>query len=103
MKNTSLLLMCFIILSGCAVDHDRTDIGFGLAYHSDIKKTEDGSWQAAVEASLLRGRIGGAKALVTQDAVNKCLSENKSMKIIKDETDSHLWVNGVARLTFRCV
>jgi hypothetical protein len=103
MKNVAILMFSIVtVLSGCAIDHDRTDVGFGLAYHSDVKRNDDGSWQAAVETSLMRGRIGGAKALATEDAVNKCRSENKAMKVVKDETDSHLWLNGVARLTFRC-
>lgn len=97
------LVFAASILSGCAVENDRTDVGAGLAYHSDIKPAGDGTWQAAVEASLLRGRIGGAKSLVIQDAVDKCHSEGKAMKVIRDETESHLLINGVARLTFRCI
>lgn len=90
-------------LAGCAVDNARPDVGAGMAYYSDIKRNADGTYVAAVEASPLRGRIGGAKALVAKDASDKCQSMGKSMKVVRDETESHLLVNGVARLIFSCV
>ncbi|EUM16599.1 hypothetical protein L465_00413 [Enterobacter sp. BIDMC 29] len=96
-------LVLIFLSSGCAVENDRTDVGVGLAYHSNISKNTDGTYTAAVEASPLRGRISGAQALVTQDAVEKCHTLNKGMKVVKDETESHLLINGVARLTFKCI
>lgn len=93
----------FLVSTGCAVQNDRTDIGWvGLSYHADITENSDGSYYAEVEAALMRGRIGGAEALVTKDASDKCHSLGKAMKIIKKETESHLLINGVARLTFNC-
>lgn len=89
--------------AGCAVQNDRTELGaVGLSYHANIKENADGSYYAEVEAALLRGRVGGAEALVTKDASDKCASLDKAMKVIKKETESHLLVNGVARLTFSC-
>lgn len=97
------LIIGSMLLAGCAVENDHTDVGFGLAYHSNIKENADGSYLAAVEASALRGRKGGAQKLVTADALKKCDSLGKRMEVIKDETESHLLINGVARLTFRCI
>lgn len=96
-----VFLVC--LLTGCAVDNAHTDIGAGVAYHSGVTPAGDGIWQAAVEASPFRGRIRGAKALVIQDALEKCGSEGKSMKVMTEQTESHFLINGVARLTFRCV
>lgn len=92
-----------VVLSGCAVKDARPDVGVGMAYVSDIRQNADGTYLAAAEASPLRGRVGGAQALVAKEATEKCRSLGKSLKVIKDETESHLWVNGVARMTFACV
>ncbi|CAI1929757.1 hypothetical protein AB6825_14830 [Serratia proteamaculans] len=100
----TLLLGAALILSGCAVKNDNTRVGFiGLSYHSNIEKLPDGNYTAAVEASPGRGRVTGAEALVAKDATDFCKQQNKAMKEVKSETDSHLLINGVAKLVFQCV
>lgn len=100
----TLLLSTALILSGCAVKNDSTRVGFiGLSYHTNIEKLPDGNYTAAVEASPGRGRITGAEALVAKDAADYCHQQNKAMKEVKSETDSHLLINGVAKLVFQCV
>ncbi|MEX3174979.1 hypothetical protein AB4M04_23195 [Serratia quinivorans] len=100
----TLLLGTALLLSGCAVKNDETRVGFiGLSYHSNIEKLPNGDYTAAVEASPGRGRVTGAEALVAKDAADYCKLQNKAMKEVKSETDSHLLVNGVAKLVFQCV
>jgi hypothetical protein len=104
MRFYTLLLGTALILSGCAVKNDNTRVGFiGLSYHSNIEKLPNGDYTAAVEASPGRGRVTGAESLVTKDAADYCKLQNKAMKKVKTETDSHLLVNGVAKLVFQCV
>ncbi|MBQ4852594.1 hypothetical protein J8L98_11950 [Pseudoalteromonas sp. MMG013] len=102
-KKVLSLIAVLLMSTGCAVQHDKTEFGaIGLSYHSDIVENTDGSYYAEVEAALTRGRIGGAEGIVTKSAVEKCASLGKAMKVVKKETESHLLINGVARLTFRC-
>ncbi|KWN68693.1 hypothetical protein WM23_04715 [Burkholderia ubonensis] len=97
-----MLGMLIMVGAGCAVDVARTDVGAGLAYHADVKQNDDGTYAAAVEASLFRGRIEGARSLATKDAQEKCQSMGKQVNVVNEETGSNLLVNGVAKLTFRC-
>jgi hypothetical protein len=102
-KKVIPLIAVLLMSTGCAVQNDRTELGaVGLSYHSDITENDDGSYYAEVETALFRGRITGAEALVIKDATDRCSSLGKAMKIIKKETESHLLINGVARLTFSC-
>ncbi|AVR66478.1 MULTISPECIES: hypothetical protein [Pseudomonas aeruginosa group] len=92
-----------IVLQGCAVKNDRTELGFiGLSYHADIKEVADGLYRAEVEASPGRGRIRGAKAAAYEDAVKYCEAQSKAARVVKERTDSHVLINGVARLDFSC-
>ncbi|ATM74881.1 Uncharacterised protein [Serratia fonticola] len=98
------VVLAGVFLSGCAVKNDKTEVGaIGLSYHSNVEKLADGNYVASVEASLGRGRVSGAQGLVARDAIAYCNAMNKNMKVIKEETDSHLLVNGVAKLTFSCI
>ena len=93
-----------VVLSGCAVQNDKTQFrGLGLTYNSGVTKDSDGNYVAAVEAAPLAGRIGGAEAYVLSNATAYCTKQGKIVKVIKQETDSHLLLNGVAKLTFQCV
>lgn len=96
------LVVLSVLLSGCAVKNDHTDVGLGLAYRSNLVEGADGTFIASAEASLLRGRVGGASELTMQDAEKKCNEMGKKVKVVKNDTDSNLIVNGVSRLTFKC-
>lgn len=97
-------LSAVAFLSGCAVKNDRTNIqGLGMTYNSDIKDLDNGNYFAEVEAAPAAGRISGAIAQVNKNAVEYCKAQNKSMKEIKTESDSHFLINGVARLRFKCI
>jgi hypothetical protein len=105
MKQTAIYIISiatYSLLTACAVDKDRTDVGFGLAYHSKVIEGVDGSYIASVEASLARGRVGGAIELAMDDANKKCAELNKNVKVVRTDADSNFLVNGVARLTFKC-
>lgn len=92
------------ILSGCAVQDDKTQFnGPGLTYQSNVKKLKNGDYYTEVEAAPAAGRISGATGIVNKIASDYCKAQNKAMKEVKSETDSHLLINGVARLTFRCL
>ncbi len=93
-----------VLLTGCAIDHHSTGSrGLGLTYQSAVKPQPDGSFYVEAEAAPLAGRQGGASAVVTEQATNFCSLRKQQMSAVKKELDSHLLVNGVARLTFKCV
>ncbi|AVF38036.1 hypothetical protein [Rahnella sikkimica] len=104
---TSIITTTILIgslLSGCAVQNDKTQFqGLGLTYQSDVKKLENGDYLTEVEAAPAAGRIQGAIGTATKKASDFCRVQNKSMKEVKTEIDTHLLVNGVARLTFKCI
>lgn len=92
------------LLSGCAVQNDKTKFqGLGLTYQSDVKKLNNGDYLTEVEAAPAAGRIQGAIGTATKKASDFCRVQNKSMSEVNTEIDTHLLVNGVARLTFKCV
>ncbi|ARB84863.1 MULTISPECIES: hypothetical protein [Yersinia] len=91
-------------LSGCAVQNDKTQFhGIGLTYQSDIKKLDNGDFFTEVEAAPAAGRIKGAIGTASKKASDFCRAQNKAMKEVKTDIDTHLLVNGVAGLTFQCV
>ncbi|WP_273908560.1 hypothetical protein [Enterobacter bugandensis] len=91
-------------VSGCAVQNDHTQFnGLGLTYRSNVKQLKNGDYYTEVEASPAAGRISGASGAANKIASDYCKVKNKAMKEIKSETDSHLLINGVTKLTFRCV
>ncbi|MBF7982039.1 MULTISPECIES: hypothetical protein [Rahnella] len=104
---TSIITTTILIgslLSGCAVQNDKTQFqGLGLTYQSDVKKLENGDYLTEVDAAPAAGRIQGAIGTATKKASDFCRVQNKSMKEVKTEIDTHLLVNGVARLTFKCI
>ncbi|MDQ2139917.1 hypothetical protein RBI14_17290 [Alcaligenaceae bacterium B3P038] len=105
MRNAFLgaLLIFSTVLTGCAVENDRTEIkGLGLAYHSNVRQLPNGDFYVENEASIGQGRVSGASANANQDASKYCQAMGKSMRVINEEKSSHLLVNGVDRLTFRC-
>lgn len=90
-------------LAGCAVDNQSTGSrGAGLTYQSAVKPLADGSFYLEAEAAPLAGRQSGADATVTSQSENFCALKSKKAVMVKKEFDSHLLVNGVVRLTFRC-
>lgn len=100
----SASVLSIMLLSGCAVKNDSTKLnGLGLTYQSNVSKLSDGRYFTEVEAAPAAGRLPGAMAQATQNAVNYCKLKNQTMKEIKTETESHLLVNGVAKLTFECI
>ncbi|CAH0273146.1 lipoprotein [bacteria symbiont BFo1 of Frankliniella occidentalis] len=99
---TTVLIGSF--LTGCSVQNDKTQFqGLGLTYQSDIKKLDNGDYLTEVEAAPAAGRIQGAVGTANKKASDFCRVQNKSMKEVKTDIDTHLLVNGVARLTFKCV
>ena len=107
LRSTSRLMLAAlvpVVLTACAVDNQYTATrGLGLTYRSDVKALPDGNFFVEAEAAPLAGRQGGARAVVNERAQFFCSERKKSVSVIKNETDSHLLVNGVARLTFACV
>ena len=98
-----LAILTASVTAGCAVQNDRTQIrGLGLSYASDIRKLPNGDYYVENEAAIGQGRISGATANANLDASKYCQSMGKSMRVIKEEKSSHMVVNGVDRLTFRC-
>ncbi|WP_440515040.1 hypothetical protein [Serratia sarumanii] len=106
MKRTivTITLTISALLSGCAVQNDKTQFhGLGLTYQSNIKTLVNGDYMAEVEAAPAAGRINGAIGTASKKASDFCKVKNKAMKEIITEIDTHLLVNGVARLTFQCI
>ncbi|MCU6173000.1 hypothetical protein [Citrobacter cronae] len=106
MKKTLLYVTLFSVItsSGCAVKNDTTSInGLGVTYQSDVKKLENGNYLTEVEVAPTAGRTSTAIARVTKIAVDYCNAQNKTMQEEKKVTGSHLLINGVARLVFRCI
>lgn len=105
MKNIIIpvIIVASTILSGCAVQNDKTQInGLGLTYQADVKTLPNGDYFTEVEAAPFAGQISGAEGAANKKASDYCKAQNKGMKEVKLETDSHVLLNGVARLTFRC-
>lgn len=104
MKKTLLAVaLCAFALSGCAVKNDNTKFrGLALTYNSDVTQDAEGNYVAAVEAALDSGRKSGAEAYALKNATDFCAKQNKTVRVLKNETESHLLINGVARLTFQC-
>ena len=104
MSTIAAIILMGSFLSGCAVQNDKTKFqGLGLTYQSDVKKLNNGDYLTEVEAAPAAGRIQGAIGTATKKASDFCRVQNKSMSEVKTEIDTHLLVNGVARLTFKCV
>jgi hypothetical protein len=104
---TSIIVTSVIvsaILSGCAVQNDKTQFhGLGLTYQSNVKTLDNGNYFTEVEAAPFAGRIKSAIGTATKNASDFCSVKNKAMKEVRMDIDTHLLVNGVARLTFQCV
>ncbi|ARO98827.1 hypothetical protein K08M3_18900 [Vibrio alginolyticus] len=91
-------------LSGCAVKNDKTELqGVGLTYKSEVRALENGTLYVEVEAAPGAGRERGSINSALSIAGDYCLSFGKGVKQLSIETDSHLLVNSVAKLTFECV
>ncbi|MFW2035261.1 hypothetical protein [Acinetobacter junii] len=108
MENIKYISLCILIggvvFTGCAVKNDRTQIeGLGLTYNSNITKDGNGHYVATVEAAPLAGRKEGAENYAIKNANEYCANQNKSMHIVNNQTKSHLIINGVAKLTFKCI
>ncbi|WP_446934817.1 hypothetical protein [Morganella morganii] len=102
-KLFALPIVLGLLLSGCAVKNDNTKFnGLGLTYQSDIQKTDNGHYLASVESAPAAGRQSGAEAQAIKNAAAYCAAQNKAVKVIKTEINSHLVVNGVAHVTFDC-
>ncbi|MGG2098723.1 hypothetical protein ABFY41_14230 [Acinetobacter haemolyticus] len=101
---SELIILSAILATGCAVQNDKTKVrGMGLTYNAEITTDQHGNYISAVEAAPLAGRKGGAESYAMENATKYCNNENKTVKIIKNQTKSHLLVNGVAKLTFTCI
>lgn len=102
-----IALLCLVptmFVMGCSVNNDKSDFhGMGLTYQSEVKNLKDGLYYTEVEAAPSAGRVKGATATAIMKASDFCKSQNKLMQEVNKEIDTHLVVNGVARLTFRCV
>jgi hypothetical protein len=100
------LLACTLsvgLLTGCAVDSKNSGWhGIGKTYQSEVKRLPDGNFFVEVEAAPLAGRQSGASQVATDLANNHCALSQKKMTVVKQEADSHLLINGVSRLTFKC-
>lgn len=105
MKNFIILsALLTIALTGCAVQKDKTQFnGLGLTYNSDVTQDQNGNYVAAVEAAPDAGRKKGAEGAALKKAVDYCLAQNKNLNVVNKEISSHLGVNGVAKVTFKCV
>ena len=104
MKNVILISTTLLVLSGCAVENDKVGVNMvGATYESDIKQLGNDQYYIEAEAALLAGRIGGALKVVKTDAEIFCKEKGKQLQMLKETTDSHLLVNGVAKLTFKCI
>lgn len=100
---TTLALIA-LTLSACSVKNDKTQInGIGLTYQTDVTVNKNGDYSVDVEAAPGAGRISGAEGASIKIAAEYCQAKNKAVKLLKNETDSHMLINGVSRLTFRCV
>jgi hypothetical protein len=106
-KKSYIFLMVIssaLFLSGCAVEHDDTGFsGLGFTYKSNVKQQSDGSYFVEAEAALAAGRITGAKGVVNDQATKFCAAQNKTVNVIDMQEDSHLLINGVVRMTFKCI
>jgi hypothetical protein len=98
-----LAITTILALTGCAVKSDKVGMSGvgGLTYSSNVKTLADGTFYTESEAAPAAGRKAGALEAVQSTAESFC--KDKSVKIIKKTTDSHLIINGVAKLTFSCI
>jgi predicted outer membrane protein len=100
---TLAIALVSAFLTGCAVDNQSTGTrGIGFTYQSAVKPLPEGNFFIEAEAAPLAGRQDGALAVATEQASNFCALRKQQMSIVKKELASHLIVNGVARLTFKC-
>jgi predicted outer membrane protein len=91
------------LLAGCAVDSKNSGWhGAGKTYQSEVKRLPDGNFFVEVEAAPLAGRQSGAQQVATDLANNHCALRQQKMTVVKQEAGSHLLINGVSRLTFKC-
>lgn len=107
MKKQLLTIACLFsalgLLSACAVDKEKTTLsGIGLAYQSNVKTLPDGAYYVEVEAAPAAGRVAGARGVATNLAYEHCKKMNKKMSIVEMSEDSHLLINGVVKLKFKC-
>ena len=94
--------LSLLFLSACAVKADDIDVGFGLIYTQAIFQLEDGSFISAAEASLMRGRIEGARTYALERAIEKCSKEGKNIRYISEESHSNFLLNGISKINFSC-
>ena len=79
-----------LLMGGCAVDNEKTQFhGLGLTYQSNVKQLANGDYFTETEAAPAAGRIPGAVGSVNKNATDFCKAQNKSMKEVKMERDSH--------------
>ena len=91
------------LLSGCAVDKEETSRHqLGATYRSAVKTLPNGQYFVEVEAAPLAGRQSGADTVATEKATQHCAQRQQKMTVVNKVFDSHLLVNGVVRLTFKC-
>jgi hypothetical protein len=104
MKKIILISIVLLGLSGCAVQSDKLGVkGVGLTYSSNIQERANQTYYTEAEAALFAGRIGGALKVVKTDAGIFCRDKGKGLEILEETTESHLLLNGVAKLTFKCI
>jgi hypothetical protein len=100
------LLACTLtigMLAGCAVDSKNSGWrGIGKTYQSEVKRLPDGHFYVEVEAAPTAGGKSGASEVASELAKNHCSLSQQKMTVVKQEADSHLLINGVSRLTFKC-
>ena len=100
------LLACTLglsLLTGCAVDSKNSGWrGIGKTYQSEVKALPDGNFYVEAEAAPLAGRQTGAAEVAKDLANNHCAHRQQKMTVVKQEAESHLLINGVSRLTFKC-
>lgn len=96
-------VLALSLLAGCAVDKNETSLhGLGAVYQATVKTLPDGNYYVEAEAAPTAGRQSGADQAVTSQASDFCAQRKQKMTVVNKEFDSHLVVNAVARLTFRC-
>lgn len=104
MKNIILISTTLLTLCGCAVEPDKVGVNIvGLTYQSTVKQLDDDQYYIEVEAAPLAGRVGGALKVAKADAENYCKEKEKELEIVEETTDSHLLVNGIGKLIFKCI
>lgn len=101
----SMLVLPLILsqLSGCAVQSQNLGWrGVGLTYQSAVKTLPNGDFYVEAEAAPLAGRQSGAETVTAELAADHCKQRQRKVTVVDKSVDSHLLINGVSRLTFRC-